>query len=119
MYTIDQEYINEININKSRFICYLAPVKSVDEANEYLQNIRKKHYDATHNCYAYIIGEKGEISKNSDDGEPSQTAGPPIYNVLQKNNLTNIIAIVTRYYGGIKLGAGGLIRAYGSSVSQH
>lgn len=118
MYTIDQEYINEIIINKSRFICHLAPVKTIDEANDYLQKIRKKFYDATHNCYAYIIGPNGEISKNSDDGEPSQTAGLPIYNVLQKNNLTYVIAVVTRYFGGIKLGAGGLIRAYGSSVSQ-
>lgn len=118
MYTIDKEYSKEYMINKSRFICYLAPCKTVEEANDYLNAIRKKHYDATHNCYSYIIGEEGDITKNSDDGEPSQTAGIVIYNVLNKNNITNCICIVTRYFGGIKLGAGGLIRAYGSSVSE-
>lgn len=118
MYTIDKEYTKEYLINKSRFICYLAPCNSVDEAQEYLNQIRKKHYDATHNCYSYIIGEEGEITRNSDDGEPSQTAGIVIYNVLNKNAITNCICVVTRYFGGIKLGAGGLIRAYGSSVSE-
>lgn len=118
MYTIDKEYTKEYIINKSRFICYLAPCNSIEQAQEYLNEIRKKHYDATHNCYSYIIGEEGEITKNSDDGEPSQTAGIVIYNVLNKNQLTNCICIVTRYFGGIKLGAGGLIRAYGSSVSE-
>ena len=118
MYSIENSHIFEQIINKSRFICYLFPVCSVDEANLFLQNIKKKHYDANHNCYAYIIGKNQEVAKNSDDGEPSKTAGVVIYDVLKKNNLTNILAIVTRYFGGIKLGASGLIRAYGSSVSK-
>lgn len=114
-YTIKNEVFFEQIINKSRFICYLFPVSSLDEIKEQLLNIRKKHYDATHNCYAYIIDN---TAKSSDDGEPSQTAGVVIYEVLKKNDLTNILAIVTRYYGGIKLGAGGLIRAYGSSTAE-
>lgn len=118
MYTIKNTVTYEQIINKSRFICYLFPVKDVSEANEILANIRKKHYDANHNCYGYIIGTNPPTAKSSDDGEPSQTAGVPIFEVLKKNNLTNVIAIVTRYFGGIKLGAGGLIRAYGSSVSE-
>lgn len=118
MYTINQDYTFEQIINKSRFICYLFPVTTVEEANQKLIVIRKLHYTATHNCYGYIIGESGNIAKSSDDGEPSQTAGIVIYDVLKKNNLTNVLAIVTRYFGGIKLGAGGLVRAYSSSVSK-
>ena len=108
---------NTIVIDKSEFITYLKPVFSIEEANDFLAEIRKKHYDATHNCYAYVIGDKMEIQKCSDDGEPSKTAGFPMLDVLKKNDLTNILAITTRYFGGIKLGAGGLIRAYSSSVS--
>ena len=106
----------EIIIDKSRFITTLYPVKNVDEVNDLLSKIRKKYYDATHNCYAYII-DNGNIQKCSDDGEPSKTAGYPMLDVLKKNDLTNVLAITTRYFGGIKLGAGGLIRAYSSSVS--
>lgn len=118
MFTIDQVYTFEQIIKRSKFITHLAPVTSQEEANEYLKQIRKTYYDATHNCYSYIIGENGEYYKNSDDGEPSQTAGIVIYDALQKNELTNVICIVTRYFGGIKLGAGGLVRAYGSSTSE-
>lgn len=118
MHTIKDEVVYEQIINKSRFICYLFPVSSLEEVNEKLSAIKKKHYDATHNCYSYILGDGGQIAKNSDDGEPSQTAGVVIYEVLKKNNLTNVLAIVTRYFGGIKLGAGGLIRAYGSSTAK-
>jgi uncharacterized YigZ family protein len=118
MYTIKSPVTFEQTINKSRFICYLFPVKDVSEANVILSRIRKKHYDATHNCYSYIIGTNPPTAKSSDDGEPSQTAGLPIFEVLKKNELTNVLAIVTRYFGGIKLGAGGLIRAYGSSVAE-
>lgn len=118
MYTIKDEVVYEQIINKSRFICYLFPVNNLEEVNDNLSAIKKKHYDATHNCYAYILGDGGQIAKNSDDGEPSQTAGVVIYEVLKKNNLTNVLAIVTRYFGGIKLGAGGLIRAYGSSTAK-
>lgn len=108
---------NTIIIDKSKFITTLYPVETVEEINFILANVRKKYYDATHNCYAYII-DNGNIQKCSDDGEPSKTAGFPMLDALKKNNLTNILAITTRYFGGIKLGAGGLIRAYSSSVSE-
>lgn len=97
---------------KSRFISYAMPVYTEEEALQFLNNIRKKHYDATHNCYAYIIGENSSTQRSSDDGEPSGTAGIPILEVLKKEDLTNTIIVVTRYFGGIMLGAGGLIRAY-------
>jgi uncharacterized YigZ family protein len=118
MYIINDIYTFEHIIKKSRFIGHLAPVKSVEEALAYLKQIRKTYYDATHNCYSYIVGDKAEIVKNSDDGEPSQTAGVVIYDVLQKHNLTNVICVITRYFGGIKLGAGGLIRAYGNTTTE-
>ena len=103
---------------KSRFISYTMPVYTEDEAISFLNSIRKKHYDATHNCYAYILGENSEIQRSSDDGEPSGTAGIPILEVLKKENLTNTIVVVTRYFGGIMLGAGGLIRAYTEGAAQ-
>ncbi len=118
MYRINEEYENKIIINKSIFITHLYRVNNVDEVNDILASTRKKYYDATHNCYAYIIGDNGDIKKASDDGEPSKTAGFPMLDVLEKNNLTNILAITTRYFGGILLGAGGLVRAYSSSVSE-
>ena len=108
---------NTIVIDKSKFITALYPVETVEEINLILATVRKKYYDATHNCYAYII-DNGNIQKCSDDGEPSKTAGFPMLDALKKNNVTNILAITTRYFGGIKLGAGGLIRAYSSSVSE-
>ncbi|SHJ07906.1 YigZ family protein [Lutispora thermophila] len=97
---------------KSRFISYAMPITTEEEAIQILNTIRKKHYDATHNCYAYILGENAEVQRSSDDGEPSGTAGVPILEILRKESLTNTIVIVTRYFGGILLGAGGLIRAY-------
>ena len=97
---------------KSRFISYAMPVTTEEEAIEFLNSIRKKHYDATHNCYAYILGENAEIQRSSDDGEPSGTAGIPILEIIRKEGLTNTIVVVTRYFGGILLGAGGLIRSY-------
>lgn len=118
MKTIKEIYTSQQTIQKSEFITHIYPVNSLEEINAILIQIRKKYYDATHNCYAYVLGETGEIIKCSDDGEPSQTAGVVIYDVLKKNQLTNVLAIVTRYFGGIKLGAGGLIRAYSSSVAQ-
>ena len=117
MYTINKTYQEKQEIKKSEFICTLMPITSVDDANNNLTLIRKKYYDATHNCYAYILGENGDVIKCSDDGEPSQTAGVVILEALKKNELTNVLAIVTRYFGGIKLGAGGLVRAYSSSTS--
>lgn len=119
MKTINKTFEFTQEIKKSTFTCTLIPVNSIEEVNDQLKQIRKKYYDATHNCYAYIITDKeGNTSlKASDDGEPSQTAGVVILDVLQKNDLTNILAVVTRYFGGIKLGAGGLVRAYSSSTS--
>lgn len=118
MRRIQNSYENTIIIQKSEFICRLYRVESVEMVDSILETVRKKHYDATHNCYAYIIGDNQEIQKCSDDGEPSKTAGTPMMDVLKKNNMTNILAIVTRYFGGILLGAGGLVRAYSSSVSE-
>ena len=102
-------------IEKSRFICYLKRVSNEEEYRDYLNRIRKKHHDATHVCSAVICHG---MQRSSDDGEPSGTAGVPILNVLQKNHLDETCALVVRYFGGIKLGAGGLIRAYGNAVSE-
>ena len=118
MHTIKKAAIFEQTINKSRFIGQLFPVASVREAKDKLEEVRKQYADATHNCYGYVIGENGSEGKQSDDGEPPGTAGGVIFGILKKNGLTNVLAVVTRYFGGIKLGAGGLVRAYGSSVSQ-
>lgn len=117
MRKIKSQLDNTIIIDKSKFITTIYPVNTIEEINNILQATNKKYYDATHNCYAYII-DNGNIQKCSDDGEPSKTAGYPMLDVLKKNNLTNVLAITTRYFGGIKLGAGGLIRAYSSSVSE-
>lgn len=117
MRKIKDQLDNTIIIDKSKFITTIYPVNTIEEINNILQATNKKYYDATHNCYAYII-DNGNIQKCSDDGEPSKTAGYPMLDVLKKNNLTNVLAITTRYFGGIKLGAGGLIRAYSSSVSE-
>ncbi len=106
----------EIVIDKSRFICQLQPVNSVAEFQNSLHEIQQLHPKASHHCYAYIIGISGETQKFSDDGEPSGTAGMPILNILKHENLTNITSIVTRYFGGIKLGTGGLARAYSSAT---
>lgn len=102
---------------KSKFISYVQPVYSEDEALQFLNGIRKKHYDASHNCYAFILGDSMNIQRSSDDGEPSGTAGVPILEVLKKEQITNSIVIVTRYFGGVLLGAGGLIRAYTEGAS--
>lgn len=119
MYTINKVYEFTQDIKKSTFTCTLIPVNSIEEVNEQLKQIRKKYYDATHNCYSYVLSlnDGSSAIKASDDGEPSQTAGVVILDVLQKNELTNVLAVVTRYFGGIKLGAGGLVRAYSSSTS--
>ena len=100
---VKQETVNTIVIEKSRFITYLKPVKDEQDYKNYLKEIKKKHYDATHVCSALVIGD---IKRSSDDGEPSGTAGSPILNVLVKNSLNNTCALVVRYFGGIKLGAG-------------
>ncbi len=109
---------HEILIQKSRFITYVDRAESEEEAQAFIQSIKKKHYDATHNCSAYMIGDNDEIQKANDDGEPGGTAGVPMLEVLKKRELKNTVVVVTRYFGGIKLGAGGLIRAYSSATSE-
>ncbi len=118
MFTINETNQTSLEIKKSNFISTVFHVNNVDEANEYLKQTKKKYYDATHNCYAYIIGENQDIIKFSDDGEPGQTAGVVIMDAIKKNNLTNVLVIVTRYFGGIKLGAGGLVRAYSDATAK-
>lgn len=115
--TIEDTAHTEWEINKSRFLTYVKHVETELQAQEFITSIKKKHFDARHNCSAYIIGERSEIQKSSDDGEPSGTAGIPMLEVLKKNELSDLVVVVTRYFGGIKLGAGGLIRAYGKSVT--
>lgn len=112
---IQGNYENTIIIQKSRFIAQAFRVHTIEEINDILIQTRKKYYDATHHCYAYRLGN--QIQKMSDDGEPSKTAGAPILDVLLKQNITDILVIVTRYFGGILLGAGGLVRAYSSATS--
>ena len=115
--TIKEDGQVQEEIKKSRFICHAKRVYSEEEARDFITAIKKEHYKATHNCSAFIIGERSEIKRTSDDGEPSGTAGIPMLGVLENHNLTNVCVVVTRYFGGIKLGAGGLIRAYAGSVA--
>lgn len=115
--TIAKNGCTEEVIKKSRFICQAKRIYSEAEGRDFIAQIKKEHYKATHSCSAMIIGENSDIKRSSDDGEPSGTAGVPILSVLEKNHLTNLAVVVTRYFGGIKLGAGGLIRAYSGSVA--
>ena len=115
--TISQDGQAQEEIKKSRFICHAKRVYSEEEARDFIAAIKKEHYKATHNCSAFIVGEKSEIKRTSDDGEPSGTAGIPMLGVMENHQLTNVCFVVTRYFGGIKLGAGGLIRAYAGSVA--
>ena len=118
-FTVRQEaYQHEIIIQKSRFIAHIKRVETEQEAQEFIQTLKKKYWDASHNCSAYIIGENDQIQKANDDGEPSGTAGVPILEVLKKRKLKDTVVVITRYFGGIKLGAGGLIRAYGKATSE-
>ncbi|WP_339267661.1 YigZ family protein [Paenibacillus sp. FSL K6-1330] len=110
--TVRQMGSKEIVIKKSRFIGHVMPVETEEEAVAFIEEIKKKHWNATHNCSAYMIGERDEIQKQSDDGEPSGTAGKPILEVIRNQGRKNVAIVVTRYFGGIMLGAGGLIRAY-------
>ena len=115
--TIKEDGQVQEEIKKSRFICHIKRVTTEDEARNFIQAVKKEHYKATHNCSAFILGERSEMKRSSDDGEPSGTAGVPMLGVLENQQLTNVCAVVTRYFGGIKLGAGGLIRAYSSNVA--
>lgn len=110
--TVKQEASDEFYMNKSRFIGYACPCETEEEALAFLKKIRDKHRDATHNCYAYVIGKNAGIMRYSDDGEPGGTAGLPIMEVLKNREIVNCCVVVTRYFGGILLGAGGLVRAY-------
>lgn len=102
----------EVVIRKSRFIGHVMPIENEAEAVVFIEDIKKKHWNATHNCSAYSLGERDEIQRQSDDGEPSGTAGKPILEVIRNQGVKNVAIVVTRYFGGIMLGAGGLIRAY-------
>ena len=115
--TIKEDGQVQEEIKKSRFICHIKRVTTEDEARNFIQAVKKEHYKATHNCSAFILGERSEMKRSSDDGDPSGTAGVPMLGVLENHQLTNVCAVVTRYFGGIKLGAGGLIRAYAGSVA--
>jgi uncharacterized YigZ family protein len=116
--TVKEQSEIRIEINRSLFIGHVARVESEEAATSFINQVKKAHRDANHNCSAYIIGKHSDIQKADDDGEPSGTAGKPILEVLKKQNLTNTVIVVTRYFGGIKLGAGGLIRAYGRAASE-
>ena len=116
-FTIKENIETEIVEKRSRFIANIFYVESKEEAQEKVQEIRKKYYDARHNCVVYrVIEDEQVVEKSSDDGEPSGTAGGPILNILQKNNFGNILVVVTRYFGGILLGTGGLVRAYSDAT---
>ncbi|MFE6166386.1 YigZ family protein [Viridibacillus arvi] len=116
-YTLKSFGTDEIIISKSRFIAHCERAETEEEAIAFINKIKKEHHSATHNCSAYLIGEHNQIQKANDDGEPSGTAGVPMLEVLKKQNLKDTVVVVTRYFGGIKLGAGGLVRAYGKSTT--
>lgn len=116
--TIRSDGIHELEIKKSRFICHLARVGDEEEAQAFIASIRKQYWDARHNCTAFVVGDEQRRERSSDDGEPGGTAGVPMLEVLRRRGVTDTVAVVTRYFGGIKLGAGGLVRAYGSAVSE-
>lgn len=115
--TLKSNGVGEMIISKSRFIANCARVETEEEAQAFIETIKKEHRSATHNCSAYLIGEHDQIQKANDDGEPSGTAGVPILEVLKKQHLKDTVVVVTRYFGGIKLGTGGLVRAYGKSAT--
>ncbi|MEV6316348.1 YigZ family protein [Streptomyces sp. NPDC051776] len=116
--TVAREGVHEIEINKSRFLCTLAPAATEQDAQDLVRRIRREHPTATHNCWAYVIGADAGLQKASDDGEPGGTAGVPMLQMLLRREVRYAVAVVTRYYGGVKLGAGGLIRAYGGAVGE-
>ena len=117
-YSVAKDRRWELKIKRSTFIAHFHYVQTMQEAKKYISKITDKHKTANHNCWAYIVGEKGETFHSSDAGEPSGTAGQPMLNVLKKHEMTNIVAVVTRYFGGVKLGIRGLIEAYGETVEE-
>ncbi|MFI6085517.1 YigZ family protein [Streptomyces sp. NPDC051217] len=116
--TVARRGIHETEANRSRFICALAPATTEEEAQDFVAVVRREHPTATHNCFAYVIGPDASVQKASDDGEPGGTAGAPMMQMLMRRDVRYVVAVVTRYYGGVKLGAGGLIRAYGGAVGE-
>ncbi|WP_432068846.1 YigZ family protein [Streptomyces sp. C10-9-1] len=116
--TVARAGVHESEINRSRFLCSLAPAATEEEAQAFVARIRREHPTATHNCYAYVVGADASVQKASDDGEPGGTAGVPMLQMLLRREVRYTAAVVTRYYGGVKLGAGGLIRAYGGAVGE-
>ncbi|MFD7551368.1 YigZ family protein [Streptomyces sp. NPDC059578] len=116
--TVARQGVHEIEINRSRFLCALAPAATEREAQDFIARVRREHADATHNCSAYVIGADASVQRASDDGEPGGTAGVPMLQMLLRRDVRYVVAVVTRYYGGVKLGAGGLIRAYGGAVGE-
>ncbi|WP_371650915.1 MULTISPECIES: YigZ family protein [unclassified Streptomyces] len=116
--TIAREGVHETEVNRSRFLCALAPAATEQEAQDFVARVRREHPTATHNCFAYVIGADASVQKASDDGEPGGTAGVPMLQMLTRREVRYAVAVVTRYYGGVKLGAGGLIRAYGGAVGE-
>ncbi|MEU6914621.1 YigZ family protein [Streptomyces olindensis] len=116
--TVAHAGVHETEVNRSRFLCALAPAATEQEAQAFIATVRKEHADATHNCWAYVIGADASVQKASDDGEPGGTAGVPMLQMLLRRDMRYVVAVVTRYYGGVKLGAGGLIRAYGGAVGE-
>ncbi|MEH6375532.1 YigZ family protein [Streptomyces sp. KLMMK] len=116
--TVAREGVHEIEISKSRFLCALAPAATEEEAQAFIARIRKEHPAARHHCFAYVLGADGSVQKASDDGEPGGTAGVPMLQMLLRREVRYAVAVVTRYFGGVKLGAGGLIRAYGGVVGE-
>ncbi|MBO4339024.1 MAG: YigZ family protein [Clostridia bacterium] len=115
-FTVEKETNAEYEIKRSRFIGYIKPVKTKEEAESFVVSIKQKHYDARHNVFAYKIREDN-FKRYSDDGEPQGTAGVPVLDVIEKNDLTDVCIVVTRYFGGILLGGGGLVRAYSHTAS--
>ena len=116
--TVYRGGVAEIIEKKSRFIATVQPVKSEEEAIEFIESLKKKYWNATHNCFAYVIGEHFQIQRCSDDGEPSGTAGKPMLDVLLGEEIHDVVVVVTRYFGGTLLGTGGLVRAYSSSTKE-
>ncbi|MEI7031597.1 YigZ family protein [Streptomyces pratensis] len=116
--TVARAGVHESEINRSRFLCSLAPAATEQEAQDFVARVRREHPSANHNCFAYVIGADAAVQKASDDGEPGGTAGAPMLQMLMRREMRYVAAVVTRYFGGVKLGAGGLIRAYGGVVGE-
>ncbi|MER5553955.1 YigZ family protein [Streptomyces sp. NPDC002793] len=116
--TVARPGVHETEVSRSRFLCALAPAATEQEAQEFIARVRKEHPAANHNCFAYVIGADASVQKAGDDGEPGGTAGVPMLQMLMRREVRYAVAVVTRYFGGVKLGAGGLIRAYGGAVGE-